>query len=199
MDKKQKEQNKVLKNVLIFIGVVFAGFVIYFIILSYLNHFEYSGVKFEISKNEVKGQTLYRTSIPIIYNGEERDYNFYLREDPRQLETKVPMPKQFVFRKNLILDVTTENLFCGGDWNYFQLQLQNLGIFDIGLWAKNSTMKYEPAQNYMFITINEANQTEISSTGGNSYEANVSSCEIASVADRLLLEAIVKNNEMYNN
>mgnify|MGYP001608737837 FL=1 len=84
MDRKQKEQNKVLKNVLIFIGVVFAGFVIYFIILSYLNHFEYRGVKFEISKNEVKGQTLYRTSIPIIYNGEERDYNFHSceAEDP---------------------------------------------------------------------------------------------------------------------
>jgi len=199
MDKKQKEQNKVLKNTFLFIGVVLAGFILYFVFLSYLNNFEYKGVKFEISKNEVKGQTLYRTSVPVIYNGEERDYNFYLREDPRDLETKVPLNDEIVFRKNVILDVTTENLFCGGDWNYFQLQLKNLEIFDMGLFANNKSMKYEPAQNYMFITINEGNRTEVSSTGGNSYEANVSNCEIASVADRLLLEAIVKNNEIYSN
>ena len=199
MDKKEKEQQKILRNTLLFIGVVFAGFVLFFAVTSYLNHFEYNGVKFEISKNEVKGQTLYKTSIPVMYDGEERDYLFYLREDPRELEIKVPLNDDIVFRKNLLLDVTTENLFCEGDWNYFQLQLKNIEIFDIKLFAKNKSLNYTPERDYMFLTINEANKTEVNNVGGNAYDANVSNCEIASVADRVLLEAIIKNNQFYNN
>ena len=199
MEKEQREQNRLLKNTFMFIGAILLGFVLYFVFLNYLNSFDYKGVDFNINKNEVKGMTLYQTSVPVITSGgETRDYNFYLREDPRELEKKVIINDEIVFRKNLILDVTTENLFCGGDWNYFQLQLQNLEIFDIRLFSNNKSIEYEPTQNYMFITINEGNTTEINNVGGNYYEANVSNCEIASVADRLLLEAIVINNEKYS-
>lgn len=199
MNKKQRKQDKVLKNTFIFLGIILVGFILFFIILNYINSFEYQGVKFEINKNEVRGQTLYKTSIPVIYGGEEREYNLYLREDPRELEKKVPFAGEIVFRKNLVLKTTTDNLFCNGEWNYFQLQLKNLEIFDIRLSVKNDSLKYEPIQSYMFMTINEGNQTEIRNIGGNAYDINVNNCEIASIADRLLLDAIIKNNELYNN
>ena len=95
----------------------------------------------------------------------------------------------------MVLDVTTENLFCGGDWNYFQLQMTNIGIFEISLMIKNESLKYGPERDYMFLTINEGERTEIKEIDENSYEVNVNNCEIAPVADRLLLEAIVKYGE----
>ncbi len=196
---KQKEQNKILKNIFIFIGVIIIGFVLFFLVFYYINNFEYKGVKFEINKNEIRGVTLYRTSVPVINNGKEVDYNFYLRDDPRTIEQIVPLEGNIIFRKNMVLEVTTDNLFCGGDWNYFQLQLSNIAIFDISLIVKNDSINYQPARDYMFMTINEGNKTEIIATSGNAYEINVANCEIASAADRLLLEAIIKNNEIYTN
>jgi hypothetical protein len=152
-----------------------------------------------MDKNEIKGVTLYHTSVPVIYNGKSTDYNLYLKYDPRKLNDIVPINGNITFRKNMVLETTTSNLFCNGEWNYFQLQLfGNMEVFDMNLIVKNETLMYEPAQDYMFVTINERDKTEIRKTGENTYEINVNNCEIAPVADRFLLEALVKYNEMHS-
>jgi hypothetical protein len=192
----KKRQNVLIRNTIIFLGVIMAAFVLFFAVMNSFNSFKYNGVDFQINKEAVKGATLYQTSVPVIYQGQNMTYNFYLREDPRELEAMVPVNGSIDFRKNMILDVTTENLYCNGDWNYFQLQLSKVGIFDVKLSAKNDSVKYEPSQDYMFMTINEGNKTGINQIDGNHYEINISNCEDAAAADRILLEAIVKYYEM---
>jgi len=196
MDK--KEQNKILKKTFIILVIILIGFAAVFIFMNYLNYFEYRGITFEMDKNEIKGVTLYHTSVPVIYNGKSTDYNLYLRYDPRKLEDIVPIDGNITFRKNLVLETTTPDLFCNGDWNYFQLQISNIVVFNMNLMVKNNTLKYKPAEDYMFVTINEGEKTEIKKTGENIYEINVNNCEIAPVADRFLLEALVKYNEMHS-
>lgn len=194
----KKEQNKILKTTFIVLVVILVGFAAVIGIMNYLNYFEYRGITFEMDKNEIKGVTLYRTDIPVLYNNKTTDYNFYLRYDPRKLDEIISMEDEMVFRKNMVLEVTTDNLFCGGDWNYFQLQMTNIEVFNVNLMVKNKSLKYLPAEDFMFVTINEGEKTEIKQIGENSYEINVNNCEIAPIADKFLLEAVVKYNEIYN-
>lgn len=194
----KKEQNKILKKTFIVLVIILVGFAAVFIFMNYLNYFEYRGITFDMDKNEIKGVTLYHTSVPVIYNNKSTDYNFYLKYDPRKLNDTVPIEENITFRKNMVLETTTPNLFCNGEWNYFQLQISNIVVFNMNLMVNDETTKYEPAQDYMFVTINEGNKTEIRKTGENTYEINVNNCEIAPVADRFLLEALVKYNEMHS-
>ena len=194
----KKEQDKILKKIFIVLVVILVGFAGVIGIMNYLNYFEYREVDFEMDKNEIKGVTLYRTVIPVLYNNQSADYNFYLREDPRKLDEAISMKDEIIFRKNMVLEVKTDNLFCGGDWNYFKLQMANIEIFNINVMVKNNSLKYLPADDFMFIIINEGEKTEIKQIQENAYEFNINNCEIAAMADKFLLETIVKYNEIYN-
>ena len=66
----------------------------------------------------------YKTALPVIYNEEIVPYNFYLRNDPRKLN--VPVNGRISFKNNMVLEVTTEELFCDGDWNLAIGNIQNL-------------------------------------------------------------------------
>lgn len=196
-----KKQTKMFKIIII----TMMGFVILFLgvlwLISYLNHFSVGGVIFEIDKTDMIGKTLYKTSVPVAYKdgttGEiiATKYNFYLRNDPRTLIQNIPIRGNITFRQNVVLDVTTKDLFCDGYWNVAIGNMQNLyPLFKMKLLVKNESEKYQPAENYMFITINKGNQTEIKQIDDNHYEINVNNCEILPAAERLMTETFIKYN-----
>jgi len=192
--KKQIEQeSKILRNLLLGIGIFIFMIILIVFLINSVRHFEYEGIKFEIVK---EGSLIfYKTSIPVMYNGEEIPYDFYLRNDPRKLD--VPVDEKINFRENMVLEVTTEDLFCEGDWSIATGNLMNLyGILGVNLLVKNESKSYEPEDKYMFVKIQPANITSIEKTGDNSYNLNVNNCEILKVAEKLMLETFIRYHEV---
>lgn len=192
-----KKNNETFK-VVILVMIGFLAFFFGIMFVNYLmNHFTIDGVEFELDTKSISGTTLYKTSIPVIYDGKKADYNFYFRTDPRKLNEKVNLSEKIVFRKNIVLDLTTENLFCDGDWTIALANLQNLySLLEINLSAKNESMKYEPASEYLFITINEGNLTEIIQKDENNYDVNIHNCEVLPAFEKLMFESLVQYHEL---
>ena len=78
-----KKQNKVLRKVLVGFGFMLLLVLVGYIFTYNMSHFTYQGVKFETVKES--GLILYKTSLPVISDGQKAEYNFYLRTDPRKL------------------------------------------------------------------------------------------------------------------
>jgi len=195
-----KKERKLFWNVIIvMVGFALMFFAVYMIVNS-MRHFEVQGVRFEIVR---EGQlTLYKTSLPVAYQQGtgavvSADYNFFLRNDPRTLENKVPVIGNITFRKNLVLEVTTEDLYCKGDWPIGLVNTQNLyNILGMNVLANNKSVEYEPFTDYMFLNINLGNKTEIKQVSGNTYEMNVANCEVLPAFERLMLETFIRNKEV---
>jgi hypothetical protein len=190
-----ERQNDLFKKILLVMG----GFIIFFLVIYFLNssikNFNVKGVEFDIDTKEMQGVTLYHTSLPIIYNGERTKYNFWLRTDPRKLDNLVPFGGKIIFRKNAVFDVTTENLFCEGDWTIGLTNMFNLyKLFDLNILTKKENETYTPKEDYMFITISEGNKTEILQKDDYNYEIKINNCEVLPAFEKMMLEVFVRYN-----
>ena len=191
-----KKQNELFKKILF----VMAGFLIFFLIIFYanasINKFDVEGVEFFLDTSAMQGRTLYRTSLPVIYQGKSTNYNFWLRTNPKKLDEMVPITGDVVFRKNVVFEVTTENLFCEGDWTIGLANILTLyKILGMNILVDGENLTYEPEEDYMFITITEWDKTEVLQIDKNHYEVNVNNCEILPAFERLMLEAFIQYHE----
>ncbi len=196
------EQNKTLKKVFIGVGVFIGVILLCVWFINSVRYFEYEDVKFSVIK---EGELiLYNTALPVytqtgvslsgqsILTERVGDYNFYLRNDPRKLEY-IPFNGEILFRENMVLDVTTEELFCEGDWSLAIGNIQRLyPLVGINLLVKNESATYKPENEHMFITINKRNQTEIKQLDEFNYEINVNICEILKATEKFMVETFVK-------
>ncbi len=215
----EKSHNKIMRGFLIGIISFAIMFVIVIFIVKSTNNFSYRGVEFEVDRDEMIGKTLYRTSIPVQEKNSitgkiisNADYRFWLRNDPRELDKKVPIINgDLTFTKNIVLDLTTEELFCEGDWVIaFANTVKLLQILGFNVSVKDEKTKYEPAEKYMFITIQIGNSTniekkfstmnlenkEVETENENSYNLNINNCEVLPAFERLMIEAFVKYQEV---
>ena len=185
--KEEKEkQNKLLRNILIFIGVLLIILIVVFIIKYSSSKIEYKGVKFNVVK---EGDLIfYQTSFQVIYNKELATYNIYLRNNPKDLEKEVPFDGTLNLRNILVLNTTTENLFCGGDWNLAIGNMKNLGIFNIDI-MKDENANCSQGGEYMFVQIEEGEESRIEQYGPSCYKLIVNNCEILPVTERFMIEA----------
>ncbi|MFH1585554.1 MAG: hypothetical protein ABIB79_02215, partial [archaeon] len=120
-------------------------------------------------------------------------YNYYLRNDPRDLEKSVPFDNVLELRKNVVLNLTSSNLFCGGDWNIAMSNMVGLyRLLEMNVSAINETSVYEPVVDYIFIIINEANESEIRRTAVQEYNLDIANCEVLQVTERMMVEALVQ-------
>lgn len=184
-------ENKLLRNILIGIGIILLILVISIFIAKASTHFNYKGVKFNIVKEG--NLVLYHTSFPVIYNGTNAVYNIYLRNDPRKLEKKVSAKGPIISIEDAAINMT-EDFNCDGDGVIALANLINL----YGAVGK-TIMKYQNAScdslgRYMFLNIKSGNSTTIENFGPNCYNININNCEILEGTERFMVGILVKIN-----
>jgi hypothetical protein len=188
-----KKNNKTLRNILVFIGVFLLVFVMAFVIIGIKNKPDYKGVTFNVIK---EGElTFYQTAFNVLYKGKPATYNIYLRNNPKELAKEVPFNGELNLKNILVLNTTTENLFCGGDWSLAMGNLQNLEIFNIKI-MKDENASCDSEGRYMFVRIEEGNETKIEQYGPSCYKLIVSDCEILPATERFMIEIFSKVDSM---
>ena len=188
-------QNRQLKNILIFSGVIILVFLLSYFIINSNNYFEYNGLKFNAEKyGEI---IMYKTIFPLyssITGNHVADYNLYLRNDPRKLKD-IPFNGEMNLKKDIII-YNKDELKCDG---YGILAVVNMNnffksqVFDINFF-KNETLKCDSEGRYMFIQIQESNETNIEQFGPSCYYLNVNDCEILEVTEKFIMESLTKIN-----
>jgi hypothetical protein len=198
-----KDENKILRNIFLSIG---AFILIVFFIVFAINdfslratgkaigigtNFEYKGVKFDMVK---EGDLIfYHTSFPVIYNGTKNIYNIYLRNDPRDLEKKVPAKGTLTSLDSTVINITQE-FDCEGDQMIAIANLVNL-YNAIGVTLiRDETAGCDPLGRYKYLTIQPGNTTNIEMVGPNCYNININNCEILEGTERFIVGMLVKIN-----
>lgn len=190
-EKQVKEQNKILRNVLIGIGIFILFFVIGFYFTASVKNFEYNNIKFNIVK---EGKIVfYHTSFPITYDsGEKAIYNLFLRKDPRKIG-EIPFGGELSNLEMLVIN-SSENFNCDGDGVIAIANFQQI------LNALGTKVVNDPKANcdkygrYNFVNMQRGDKTEIKSVGKNCYVLAINNCEILDVTERFLLE-VLKNRD----
>jgi len=204
-EEQAKAHNKILKNILIGIVIITVGIFLFVVISNSLSRFEYQGVKFEKVRFCDAGPpclVTYRTSLPVKTVGanivvvkpseKNADYNFYLRNDPRELD--VNFTGEIFFSKNMVLN-SQEPFFCDGKGaiaaaNLIQLY-EVLGTKVIN--DENATC--DLIGRYLFVQVKPGNKTRVNQFGPGCYNIDIKDCEILEGTERFMIETLVKVNE----
>lgn len=190
------QENKILKGVLITLALLLILFVGGYFFVNNIKSFDYRGVHFEtVSFCDAKPcLILYKTSLPVVYNGSKAEYNFYLRNDPRELEKEVPFTGgEPNIENNIVLNATSD-FNCGG---YGPVAVANMVNFYqlVGVHIfKNESLSCSNSGDYTFVNIRESNETSVEKVGKYCYNINVNDCEILKGTERFLIESFIKVN-----
>jgi len=186
--KRQKKQFGIILGVL---GAIILLCLIGFIFNYSATHFDYKGLKF---KKVVQGEIIFY-EVPMVtqYEGSKLTYNFYLRTNPNKLKD-VTFDGEIELKNALILNVTTENLFCDGDWQIAIGNLMNLYIFNIEV-GRDENATCDSAGRYAFVQIHEGNESRIEQYGPACYNLYIADCEVLAVTEKFMVETFVKINE----
>ncbi len=189
--KKQiKEENKILRNIFIILGAIILFAFLGYLILYNANNFEYRGVKFDVLK---EGNILfYHTSFPAILDGQQVNYNVYIRNDPRDLEDEIPFSGEIHLPEIFVLN-NTESFTCEGDGGISMFNLQQiLSVFGTEI-ITDPDANCDIGGRYGYIRLQPGELSAIAQFGGPScYVLQVNDCEILKVTERFLVEALVK-------
>lgn len=199
-----KEQNKILRNFLIGIGIFIVVLVVVVLLFNSLTHFKYRGLEFNVEK--FGDIIVYRTSVPVysqtgvnVMTGEAvkehtADYNFYLRNDPRKLD-EVPYYGEIVLYKEVVINGTNE-LNCDGKGIIAIKNLANLYELIGANVIKDPNATCDNQGMYMFLDIRPGETTKIEQVRRGCYNLYANNCEILEVTERFMIETFVKIDEM---
>jgi len=193
-------ENRILRNIFIGIIVVVVAIVAIVFFLKSIRSFQYEGVDFQVVKFCDAGPCLvtYNTKIPIIYEGKDAEYNFYLRNDPRKLAKDVPFLGNVSLAQNIVIN-STSDFNCEGDVGIAMGNLGNLfSISGINAIRDENITGCDPQGRYGFISLQEANQTSVEQVGPACYNININNCEIIKATERFMVEDFVKINRILN-
>ena len=191
-EKKQiKQENKILKIFIFGIIGFILVIVLFALFMNSLSGFEHEGVKFNVVK---EGELiLYRTALPVIYRGEEDEYNFYLRNDPRKLN--VSFEGSLDILENVVIN-ETGNFICGGDGVIAIANIVNLYKILGTDVIKDDTADCDIQGRYMFIRLRQGNETSIEEFGPACYNININNCEILEGTERFMIETFIEVNKL---
>ncbi|HTZ42069.1 MAG TPA: hypothetical protein VMC07_02580 [Candidatus Omnitrophota bacterium] len=184
-----KHENKILRNILLVIGLLALLFVGYLVASYFITHFDYKGVQFTVVSDQWVG-LLYNTKIPSIYQNQSVNFNLYLRNDPRKTAKDVPFDGQLVIRPFLVIN-STDNFNCNGDGVIGIANLENL-YGAMGVKTGNANATCDPLQRYVSLKIETSNETKIIETAPACYTMEVNNCEILKATERYMIETFVQ-------
>ncbi|MEK6897844.1 MAG: hypothetical protein AABX28_00635 [Nanoarchaeota archaeon] len=187
-----KEENKILRNIFIIIGVLIILIFVGYLFVKSATNFEYKGVEYKIVKEG--DLILYQTSFPVMYDGRKIPYNIYLRNDPRKLED-VSFNGEINLKKDMVINATGD-LNCQGYGVIAIANLAKIGIFGVNV-IKDSNATCDESGRYMFLQIRESNESSIEQTGVSCYNLNVNNCEVLKVTEKFMTESFAKIKEVY--
>ena len=193
LSKKQIEtENKLLRNIFIFVGILFFLFLASYVVIGSIRNFNYRGTDFEVTK-EGEDLIFYRTSFPFYSSEGEHtaDYNFYIRNDPRKLE-EIEFEGEIVWLENMVINMT-EEFTCDGDGIIAIANILNLKIFGTEI-IKDDSAGCSYTGDYMFLKIQTGNKTKIESFGPSCYNLYVNNCEILKVTEKFMVETFIQAN-----
>ena len=176
-------ENKTLRNIVIALVILSASFLIGWFFMSN-NDFEYKGITFEV----VKEIAPYRTSIPVLYQGVETDYNFYLRNDPRELD-KINFDGNLNLKPFMVVNATN-SLGCNGDGIISIANLANLYRVLGTQVIRDQNATCNQNGTYMFVNLIEENESRIEQYGPSCYQLSVSNCEVLKVTEKFMVETL---------
>lgn len=194
-EKEKIKENRIIRNVLIFIGIFFLMLILSFVIMKNSKNPKYGGLTFNIiNEGEL---TFYHTSIPIIYKGEVAYYNIYLRNNPRELKRKVPFYGELDSIKNTVINITDE-FDCEGDQVIAIANLVNIyGAIGKEI-MKDENASCDELGRYTYLIVQQGEETSIEKFGTSCYKININDCEILEGTERFIAEMLAKyHSEVY--
>jgi hypothetical protein len=193
------DENKIMRNVLIALGTLTIFLVVWVVASNARNNFEYENVRFD-KVNEIAP---YRTSIPV-YNKDKVSgaltkvpYYFYLRIEPK-LSGNIPFEGELAIKKNMVI-ASKGDLNCKGDGVIAIANLAKLYNILGAKVIKDENASCDVFGNYMYVMIEEANETKIEQYGPACYSIKINNCEILEATERFMLETFVSVNELAGN
>jgi hypothetical protein len=182
-------QNRLLRNILLIIGIIVVGFVLVLLVLYSMNNFEYNGVKYNVLK---EGDiTFYHTDFQsrFVKPGITVRYNVYLRNDPRELKN-IPFEGNLAMLEMAVID-SKENFDCEGDGaiaiaNFNQI-MKAMGTEVI----RDPEASCDSSGRYMFFDLKSGEETKIVQTGPACYDFIIKDCEVILATERFLIETSI--------
>lgn len=198
--KELDKENKVLRNVLIGMGIFVIVFIITFFMIKQAGIIEYGGVTFK--KIDYNGLPLYHTTFLFPKDGQNILYNEFLRLNPEKTIENVPFEGLLITRRDMVLNFE-ETFNCDGDGIIGVANLQELYNF-LGInvvnnnQLKNMSYDCDLQGRYVYLNFLEGEETKIVQVAPTCYNLYINDCEILDVSERFIIEALVKVNKEIN-
>lgn len=192
-----KGEKKIFLKIMLVMGGLVLFFLSFYLVTYFQNNFEVNGVKFNVDKTDMQGQTIYKTFITgTSYNGvfipggtigKKTNFNFYLRGDPRKTEN-IPFNGSIVLTKTMVLN-QKENFACNGGYIGIANLLNLYNAISVKVISDENVSCDNQGQ-YVYINIQNANETSIEQFGPTCYNINVKNCEILPVTEKMMIETL---------
>ena len=189
-----EKERKQLRNVLLGLGVFVILIVLAVFFINSIKSFEYKGTKFDIVKEG--NLILYNTKVALFNeNGAHyQNYNFFLRNDPRDLAKAVKFNGELELKKLVVIN-SEEEFNCDGDGIIAVLNLRQLYEILGAKVIKDENAMCSSDGEYMYINLKEGEETRIEQTGTACYDILINNCEILEGTEKFMVETFAKINE----
>jgi hypothetical protein len=190
-----KNQNKILRNLLIGLGIFVLIIIVGMFVYKSAAKFEHQGVSWEIVQ---EGKLIfYNTKFPFYdsHGNHQADYNFYIRNDPRTLDKEVPFLGELDLKYYAVIN-STDNFDCDGDGIIAIANLVKLYEFLEIKVMKDENASCDSEGRYMYMNIQSGNETKIEQIGNSCYILYVNNCEILESTERFMVETFIEVEDM---
>jgi len=193
---RDKKEDKQLKKIFFVLGILALFFLGTILVTNTSKKFTYEGVDFEMEKycDARPCLTVYRTSLPVDSDKKFTtgkiilgNYNFYLRNDPRKLES-FPVQGELTLMKNLVINFT-EDFNCEHRMIAVANLLVVLDVLDVEA-ITDETAGCDPSGRYTLLRLQTGDETSIEQFGPSCYNLNINNCEVLEVTEKYIVELL---------
>lgn len=184
-----KEENKLLRNVLIIVGAVLVLFLAVYFFAQSVNTFKHDERVYDImDEGSVR---FYHTAFPWTLEGKPVTYNIYLRRDPRKNEKNIPFEGELTKISKAIAINFNGDFNCEGDGILATANFNQIFTAFGAQVMNDPNATCDEQQRYTYISIEEGDKTKIIQNSPTCYTFQVNNCEILDVTERFITESLI--------